>query len=68
VALAEEDGLLTLSVEDDGPGFDLSRIGRRSSGLGLVAGLVRQIGGSFAVERNGGARCVVRFRDDSGRG
>jgi PAS domain S-box-containing protein len=68
VALAEQDGLLSLSVEDDGPGFDLSTVGRRSSGLGLVAGLVRQIGGSFAVERTGGARCVVRFRDDAGRG
>ena len=68
VTLGEEDGLFTLSVADDGPGFDPCEVGRRSSGLGLVAGLVRQIGGSFTVERNGGACCIVRFRDDPDRG
>jgi PAS domain S-box-containing protein len=72
VALDEQDGLFTLTVEDDGPGFDLHDVRRRSSGLGLVAGLARQIGGSFTVERGGGenwgARCIVRFRDEaSGR-
>jgi len=69
VALAEADGLFTLTVEDDGPGFDLQDVSRRSSGLGLVAGLARQIGGRFTVERSGagagrGARCIVRFRDE----
>ena len=54
-------------VEDDGPGFDFQEIRRRSSGLGLVAGLARQIGGSLAVERGEerGARCIVRFRDQA---
>jgi two-component sensor histidine kinase len=50
-----------LVVEDDGPGFDLVAGKRRSSGLGLVEGLARQIGGSFRVERDGGARCIVQF-------
>jgi PAS domain S-box-containing protein len=68
VALSDENGLFTLKVEDDGPGFDPCEISRRSSGLGLVAGLVRQIGGSFAVEPGAGARCIVRFRDGSDRG
>lgn len=52
-----------LSVENDGPGFDVAEPAKRASGLGLVRGLARQLGGSFAVERgeHGGARCVVRF-------
>jgi PAS domain S-box-containing protein len=61
VALAEADGRFVLSVEDDGPGFDLCEVRRKSSGLGLVIGLARQIGGRFRVERQGGARCVVEF-------
>jgi two-component sensor histidine kinase len=53
-----------LSVEDEGLGFDLTGTeSRRASGLGLVRGLTRQIGGSFSVacSPSGGARCVVRF-------
>jgi PAS domain S-box-containing protein len=50
-----------LYVEDDGPGFELDHVRRRSSGLGLVSGLTRQLDGSFEVERAGGARCLVRF-------
>jgi PAS domain S-box-containing protein len=50
-----------LYVEDEGPGFDFERAQRRSSGLGLVSGLVQQLRGTFQVERTGGARCVVRF-------
>ena len=52
-----------LVVEDDGPGFDLQETRKRASGLGLVRGLVRQLGGSLAVERAGGARCILRFKD-----
>jgi PAS domain S-box-containing protein len=61
VALTEAHGRFSLAVEDDGPGFDLCEVRRKSSGLGLVAGLARQIGGSFRVERGGGARCVLEF-------
>jgi PAS domain S-box-containing protein len=51
-----------LRVEDAGPGFDnVHPIRRRSSGLGLVSGLTRQIGGTFKVERAEGARCIVGF-------
>jgi PAS domain S-box-containing protein len=63
VRLTQSDGWVTLCVEDDGPGFDGNEARRRSSGLGLVAGLARQIGGSFAVESRGGARCRLRFPD-----
>jgi PAS domain S-box-containing protein len=49
----------------DGPGFELAETLRRSSGLGLVIGLVGQIGGSFRVERAPGARCTVEFQDEN---
>ncbi|HET7718064.1 MAG TPA: PAS domain S-box protein, partial [Bauldia sp.] len=62
VRLAKEAEALELSVEDGGPGFELAAAThRRSSGLGLVNGLARQLGGSFSVERRKGARCIVRF-------
>lgn len=64
VHLLRERDAFVLRVEDDGPGFVLSQARRRSSGLGLVMGLVRQIGGAFEVERADGARCTVRIPDD----
>jgi PAS domain S-box-containing protein len=63
VCLIRDADFFVLQVEDDGPGFELAETRRRSSGLGLVMGLVRQIGGSFKVERVPGARCTVEFRD-----
>lgn len=48
-------------VEDDGPGFTFSRPKNNSSGLGLVAGLARQLGGHFSVESGGSTRCTVKF-------
>ncbi len=63
VCLTKDADSFVLQVEDDGPGFELAETRRRSSGLGLVMGLVRQIGGSFKVERVPGARCTVEFRD-----
>jgi PAS domain S-box-containing protein len=65
INLAKEDSAFVLRVEDDGPGFTLPAVARRSSGLGLVRGLVGQIGGTFAIEAGDGARCVVRFPDQS---
>ena len=52
-----------LEVEDDGPGFDAGEANKRASGLGLVSGLARQLGGTLKVERMPGARCVVQFVD-----
>lgn len=69
LGLAEVEAAFELSVEDEGSGFDpVIRTGRRASGLGLVRGLARQIGGSFSVAtgRTGGARCVIRFKDRRG--
>ena len=61
VGLVKESGSFVLSVEDDGLGFELEEACRRSSGLGLVLGLVKQLDGSLEVERMPGARCTVRF-------
>jgi PAS domain S-box-containing protein len=62
VAFNECDGLYEMRVEDNGPGFQLAgEIRKRASGLGLVVGLARQIGGTFAVDGSNGARCIVRF-------
>jgi two-component sensor histidine kinase len=66
VGLAHADGSYCLHVEDDGPGFELEAAQRkRSSGLGLVGGLARQLGGTFEVQRAKGARCIVRFPERS---
>lgn len=62
VALRDDGDQLRLTVSDSGPGFSAEpRNGRRSSGIGLVMGLVRQIGGSFQVEARSGTHCIVSF-------
>ncbi len=61
VRLQRDQNDIVLIVEDDGRGFERHDTGRRSSGLGLIAGLSRQLRGTFTVERGAGARCVVRF-------
>jgi len=65
VSLEFENGEYRLTVADNGPGFDLVESRKRASGLGLVRGLVRQLGGTLAVERTPGARVLVRFYDRS---
>jgi PAS domain S-box-containing protein len=61
VRLARSGDRFDLTVEDDGAGFELRPSSRRSSGLGLVTGLARQLGGTFEVQRPAGARCIVSF-------
>ena len=56
-----EQGHALLEVADNGPGFRPGEAGRRASGLGLVRGLLRQLGGSLGVEEGPGALCRVRF-------
>jgi PAS domain S-box-containing protein len=60
VSLKRRDRTVKLCVSDEGPGFEI-RTSCRSSGLGLVAGLARQLLGSFSVDRASGARCIVEF-------
>jgi PAS domain S-box-containing protein len=60
--LRRENESFLFYVEDDGPGFDLRAVQRRSSGLALVQGLARQLGGKFEVRRTPATRCSVRFQ------
>lgn len=50
-----------LVVHDNGPGLPADPKNRRSSGLGLVKGLCRQLGASLNLENAEGARFVIRF-------
>lgn len=50
-----------LTVADGGPGFELGETGMRASGLGLVRGLARQLGGRFEVRTERGATCTLAF-------
>jgi two-component sensor histidine kinase len=59
VAFLGQQGQIQIVVEDHGPGFMPVEGPKRASGLGLVRGLLRQLGGSIAVEHGIGARCVV---------
>jgi two-component sensor histidine kinase/DNA-binding response OmpR family regulator len=61
VRLRREDDSFIFYVEDDGPGFDLQLVQHRSSGLRLVQGLARQLGGTLEVTRTPATRCSVRF-------
>ena len=62
VRLGREDDWFFFYVEDDGPGFDLQLVQQRSSGLRLVQGLARQLGGKFEVTRTPATQCSVRFQ------
>ncbi|MBY5606402.1 PAS domain S-box protein [Rhizobium leguminosarum] len=63
ISLIRRDSEYVLTVRDRGSGFDLKDTGRRSSGTGLISGLVRQLRGSFSVSPGPGALCTVRFAD-----
>jgi two-component sensor histidine kinase len=56
---------LKLVVQDDGPGLPEVEAARWS-GLQLVRGLCRQIGASFEIRNEGGARCSVLISDRHG--
>ena len=60
VGLANRGDAFELYVEDDGPGFEFDEVRSRSSGLRLVAGLARQLNGSFEVTRSP-SRARLRF-------
>jgi len=59
--LTESAKSAVLEVRDEGPGFDPATISRASSGLGLVRGLCRQIGGRLDVHNDGGTSAIVTF-------
>ena len=61
VGLTKRDDGFVLYVEDDGPGFDLQSVQQQASGLKLVQGLARQLGGTLEVSRDLAFRCSVQF-------
>jgi PAS domain S-box-containing protein len=61
VRLTKENELFLFYVEDEGPGFDMQSVQRRTSGLALVQSLARQLPGKFEVTRTPAARCILRF-------
>lgn len=65
VRLVEDGPDLVLTVRDSGPGIDIDG-GGASSGMTLVRGLCRQIGGTFEVSGSDGMCCMVRFPSSPG--
>ena len=61
VGLTRADDSFHLYVEDDGPGFDMDAVRKGSSGLQLVQGLARQLGGKLDVARDPRTRCSIYF-------
>jgi len=58
-----DDGLLTLTIWDDGPGFDAGHVLAESDGLGLsiMQGLAAELGGTLRLESHGGTTVTVAF-------
>jgi two-component sensor histidine kinase len=52
---------LVLSVEDDGPGFDLESVRKSSSGIQLIEGIARQVAGNLTITRRPRTRVTLRF-------
>jgi PAS domain S-box-containing protein len=61
VSLRRDGRHYEMAIEDGGPGFDFEVARKKSSGMGLINGLTRQLGGTFHVERAPTSRCVLRF-------
>ncbi|MEJ0020241.1 MAG: DUF4118 domain-containing protein [Acetobacteraceae bacterium] len=58
-----DDGLIALTMWDDGPGFDAGSVMAKSDGLGLsiMQGLAAELGGSLRLENRGGTTVTVEF-------
>jgi two-component sensor histidine kinase len=61
ISLTCEEGRFCLEVKDKGPGFEWRETAKKASGLGLVRGLVRQLGGSLNIESENGTQTLVEF-------
>lgn len=62
VSFRLKDEMFMLVVEDSGPGFLPDIVSsNRSSGLGLVRGLCRQISGALEIGTLGHGSCTIRF-------
>ncbi len=63
VSIDKEEGNVTLIIKDDGIGFDEKALKNESPGFGriIVSMLVEQLGGTYSVSNDNGAKSVVRF-------
>ncbi len=64
VTFAHDGDKYIFEVEDAGPGIPVEAAGS-ASGLALVRGLCRQIGGRLEMGGGKGTRCAVQFRADN---
>jgi two-component sensor histidine kinase len=55
--------MIDVVVQDNGPGFNLEERRKRASGIGLVRGLLRQLGGSLKVTSESGSYCTATIPD-----
>jgi two-component sensor histidine kinase len=64
VSASNTNGIIILSLQDDGIGMpdDVSPENPSGFGLQLVNGLARQLGGTVKLERGDGTRFVLEFR------
>jgi two-component system, sensor histidine kinase PdtaS len=60
-----DDGNLSLTIWDDGPGFDAGSVVSGSDGLGLsiMHGLATELGGTLSLESKGGTTVKVDFAE-----
>jgi two-component sensor histidine kinase len=61
VECARRNHKMHVMVADNGPGYNLPEATKRASGIGLVRGLLRQLGGSFTVDKDQGTRCRIEI-------
>jgi PAS domain S-box-containing protein len=63
VRINNEDGNVTLIIQDNGVGFDERALKGKSAGFGLtvVEMLVKQLGGTYSVTNDNGAKSVMTF-------
>jgi signal transduction histidine kinase len=59
VTVASDARVATVAVVDDGRGFDPAAVGEQSFGLRLLGDLLRDVGGSLAVESEPGGGTTV---------
>ena len=59
------DGFVSMTISDNGVGFDWSATNNDSFGFEMINALVDQLGGSISVESNAsGTRVIVQFPAD----
>ena len=61
VSLTRSKNCFHLEIRDKGPGFEWADKAQKASGLGLVRGLVRQLGGSLNIESENGTQTSIEF-------